>query len=250
VRNKQFATVRFKEGYDLDEVDKFLDDVEAEIIRLTTENEELRARATTAETAPKPSVAPVTAPVAPPVPAAQVIPPTEAAVAMLTLAQKTADEHVANAKMESERVLSQARNQADAAMVERETQRVTLEKRIEELRAFEREYRSKLRSYIEGQLQDLDTRSGESAALRPATPAAPVHPATTAQVPAPPAPVPAAPTPPRPAAPPVPPAPPAGGDGFNRPVPVPPTAPPVPPTAPPVPPPFGGTIPTAPPREG
>ena len=228
VRNKQFATVRFKEGYDLDEVDKFLDDVEAEIIRLTTENEELLARATTAETAPKASVAPVT----PPVPTAPVVPPTEAAVAMLALAQKTADEHVANAKMESERVLSQARNQADSAMAARETQRVTLEKRIEELRAFEREYRSKLRVYIEGQLQDLDTKSGENAAPRPMSPAAPAHPATTAThpattatVPAPPAPVPAAPTPPRPATPPVPP-------------------------VPPVPPPFGGTIPTAPPREG
>jgi DivIVA domain-containing protein len=229
VRNKQFATVRFKEGYDLDEVDKFLDDVEAEIIRLTTENEELLARATTAESAPKASVAPVTAPVTPPVSTVPVVPPTEAAVAMLALAQKTADEYVANAKMESERVLSQARNQADSAMTARETQRVTLEKRIEELRAFEREYRSKLRAYIEGQLQDLDTKSGESAAPRPMSPAAPAHPAmtaqvpaTTAQVPAPPAPVPAAPTPPRPATPPVPPAPP----------------------------PFGGTIPTAPPREG
>ena len=37
VRNKQFATVRFKEGYDLDEVDKFLDDVEAELLRLAAE---------------------------------------------------------------------------------------------------------------------------------------------------------------------------------------------------------------------
>jgi DivIVA domain-containing protein len=28
VRNKQFTTVRFKEGYDLDEVDNFLDEIE------------------------------------------------------------------------------------------------------------------------------------------------------------------------------------------------------------------------------
>ena len=35
-------------------------------------------------------------------------------------------------------------------------ERTALESRIEELRTFEREYRAKLRSYIEGQLKDLD----------------------------------------------------------------------------------------------
>ncbi|MCZ9347521.1 DivIVA domain-containing protein, partial [Streptomyces sp. TRM76130] len=43
VRNKQFTTVRLREGYDEDEVDAFLDEVEAELTRLLRENEDLRA---------------------------------------------------------------------------------------------------------------------------------------------------------------------------------------------------------------
>src|SRR5690625_1431895 len=44
VRNKRFTPVRLREGYDMGEVDQFLDEVEAELERLTVENEELRAK--------------------------------------------------------------------------------------------------------------------------------------------------------------------------------------------------------------
>ncbi|MDB1089857.1 DivIVA domain-containing protein, partial [Streptomyces sp. ACA25] len=44
VRNKQFTTVRLREGYDEDEVDAFLDEVEAELTKLLRENEDLRAK--------------------------------------------------------------------------------------------------------------------------------------------------------------------------------------------------------------
>jgi DivIVA domain-containing protein len=44
VRNKQFTTVRLREGYDEDEVDAFLDEVESELTRLLRENEDLRAK--------------------------------------------------------------------------------------------------------------------------------------------------------------------------------------------------------------
>src|ERR1041384_3662288 len=44
VRNKQFTTVRLREVYDEDEVDAFLDEVEAELTRLLRENEDLRAK--------------------------------------------------------------------------------------------------------------------------------------------------------------------------------------------------------------
>ena len=43
-----------------------------------------------------------------------------------------------------------------------EKERTTLEGRITELRNFERDYRSQLRSYIEGQLRDLDTTATSS----------------------------------------------------------------------------------------
>src|SRR6202012_2386821 len=44
VRNKQFSTTRLRPGYDDEEVDAFLDEVEAELDRLIQENEELRAK--------------------------------------------------------------------------------------------------------------------------------------------------------------------------------------------------------------
>ena len=44
VRNKQFSTTRLRPGYDEEEVDAFLDEVEGELDRLIQENEELRAK--------------------------------------------------------------------------------------------------------------------------------------------------------------------------------------------------------------
>src|SRR6202166_2151499 len=44
VRNKQFSTTRLRPGYDEEEVDAFLDEVEAELDRLIQENEDLRAK--------------------------------------------------------------------------------------------------------------------------------------------------------------------------------------------------------------
>ena len=45
VSNKRFTPVRLREGYDMGEVDQFLDEVEAELARLTKENEDLRGQA-------------------------------------------------------------------------------------------------------------------------------------------------------------------------------------------------------------
>lgn len=44
VSNKRFTTVRLREGYDMTEVDQFLDEVEAELTRITGENSELQAK--------------------------------------------------------------------------------------------------------------------------------------------------------------------------------------------------------------
>src|SRR4051812_43966103 len=44
VSNKRFTTVRLREGYDMTEVDQFLDEVEAELTRASGENAELRAQ--------------------------------------------------------------------------------------------------------------------------------------------------------------------------------------------------------------
>ena len=44
-----------------------------------------------------------------------------------------------------------------------ENERVTLEREVEKLRTFEREYRSRLKSYLESQLRELDGRADPGA---------------------------------------------------------------------------------------
>ena len=44
VSTKRFTAVRLREGYDMGEVDAFLDEVEAELVRLERENSELRTK--------------------------------------------------------------------------------------------------------------------------------------------------------------------------------------------------------------
>ena len=176
VQNKRFRVTRFKPGYDEDEVDAFLDEVEAELRRLLAENDQLRSRGpaggppTQVVTPPpaEPAPTPVPTPAAPPAqPEGQ-----EAALRTLLLAQRTADEAVAQARAEADQLLRQARDQA--AGMEREArekqaaqlaglarQRQDLETAIEALRGFEREYRTRLRAYLQSQLKDLEGRTVE-----------------------------------------------------------------------------------------
>jgi DivIVA domain-containing protein len=44
VVNKRFQPTKFREGYDQDEVDDFLDELVVELRRLNQENEDLRQR--------------------------------------------------------------------------------------------------------------------------------------------------------------------------------------------------------------
>ena len=44
VVNKRFQPTKFREGYDQDEVDDFLDEIVVELRRLYQENEDLRRR--------------------------------------------------------------------------------------------------------------------------------------------------------------------------------------------------------------
>ena len=101
VQKKQFSTVRFKEGYDEEEVDAFLDEVEAELRRLIAENSSL-ARQTQQPAAAAPT------PAAPAAPAPPAEDPNETALRTLLLAQRTADEAIAQARAEAEQVVAQA----------------------------------------------------------------------------------------------------------------------------------------------
>jgi len=187
VVNKRFQSTKFREGYDQDEVDDFLDEVVVELRRLTKENEELRAQHgtgaaaeptkvtdTVAEAAPE-AVAvpePVQAAVAAvPVPvAAESADETAGTTNLLQLARRLHEEHVKEGAEKRDALIAEGHATAARVIAESEAkqrdqinvlekERSTLETKVEELRTFEREYRQKLKSYIEGQLHELDATS-------------------------------------------------------------------------------------------
>jgi DivIVA domain-containing protein len=168
VRNKRFTTTRFRPGYDEDEVDSFLDQVEEELTRLLEENANLRTRPGAPPLPPPP---PPDAAVAAPSPTPTGEPEVgqEAALKTLLLAQRTADEAIGEARKEAEQIVTDARGRAGAleqearekhaaAMSELERRRRELEREVEDLRAFEREYRTRLKAYLETQLRELEGR--------------------------------------------------------------------------------------------
>ena len=183
VVNKQFQQTKFREGYDQDEVDDFLDEVVVELRRLLQENTELKARfegADAGETRQAEPVAAEAAPAAAPVVAAPVQTPvtpsatqddSESSSSLLQLARRLHDEHVregaekrdslvAEGHATAARVVAEAEAKQRAQMNILNEERSTLEKKIDELRVFEREYRQKLRGYIESQLTELDANGG------------------------------------------------------------------------------------------
>jgi DivIVA domain-containing protein len=197
VRNKQFSTTRLRPGYDEEEVDAFLDEVEVELDRLIQENEELRAKLAECmrgggKTAVSALNSPLTdhepdlmapEPMMPeperrPEPAMMsMAPPPEdnmdTAARVLALAQQTADQAIADARREADEITSDARARAESlerdaqerhrqAMGSLVQQREELERRVDDLRAFEREYRSRLKAYLEGQLRDLEAGASDS----------------------------------------------------------------------------------------
>jgi len=214
VRNKQFSTTRLRPGYDEEEVDAFLDEVEAALDELIQDNEELRAKLAEVlrgkppvSLTPQPEVAELMQPepirheperrpepvmISPPRPVEDNM---DTAARVLALAQQTADQAIADARREADETLGRARREADdiltkarrqaeqvtsdararAESLERDAQerhrqamgslvqsREELERRVDDLRAFEREYRSRLKAYLEGQLRDLEAGAADS----------------------------------------------------------------------------------------
>jgi DivIVA domain-containing protein len=196
VLNKKFQATKFREGYDQDEVDDFLDDVVNTLRAVQGENDELKSKLAAAESriaelsragAQKGSAAPVKpaepepTPVAPapaPVVAAVVAPPVavtartsepESATGMLALAQKLHDDYVRSGQEEGDRIITEAKTQgtrivreaeqtSHQTLTQLEKERSLLERKIDELRVFERDYRTRLKSYLENLLGDLDNR--------------------------------------------------------------------------------------------
>ncbi|MDO4919987.1 DivIVA domain-containing protein [Kocuria sp.] len=227
VINKRFQPTKFREGYDQDEVDDFLDEVVVELRRLHQQNESLRkqveslggkpeeAPEATTESASTPEVSSETASseagsrpvtesttVAPATTAAQDTETTQAAAAattssaapaatqssaahgagttapsgesaqsaaaVLAMAQKLHDDYVSQGQAERERLITEGRTQADHLVAEGrrtreqtlsslENEKVDLEAAVAQLRGFEADYRGNLKSFINGQLRELDS---------------------------------------------------------------------------------------------
>ena len=188
VVTKQFQHVRFKDGFDPDEVDDFLDEIVVEWRKTIAENEELKARvaelesgasstpAAPAEPEPVVEVAAAEA-VVDEVPAPVAAPAATggaaASAGIIELAQRLHDEHVAEGQAQRDKLISDAQTQAASILADAEAkgrdeiarldaERATLETRISELRQFERDYRSQLRGFIEEKLRDLDVTGATS----------------------------------------------------------------------------------------
>ena len=72
------------------------------------------------------------------------------------LAQRTAEEAIREAKKDAEQLRSDAQQHFEEQIGKVEEDRRALEQQVEQLRAFEREYRTRLRAYLELQLRELD----------------------------------------------------------------------------------------------
>ncbi|MET0822189.1 MAG: DivIVA domain-containing protein [Aeromicrobium sp.] len=243
VRNKRFTPVRLREGYDMGEVDQFLDEVEAELERLTVENEELRAKVAAASTGeptglipalssptpaaqtppapavqePVKAVEPTPAPEPEPAPAPVVAAPAPVAAArpsmgdassaaarlleiastnadqLMDAAKEEADRMVGEARAKAERITNEARGKADrletdariraqkldeetnerrtAAVATIERDRYEIQREVEHLRAYEREYRARLKNYFQSQLDQLAANESTTASTPVQAPA-------------------------------------------------------------------------------
>ena len=216
VLNRKFQATKFREGYDQDEVDDFLDEVVNTLRGMTAENDDLKAKLANAERRiaelsragasaaavapiapkieapaplplppppvevalpvpmmPEPTPAPMVAPM---VPAAQQrMSEPESATGMLALAQKLHDDYVRSGQEEGDRIIADSKSQgarivqeaedtSSRTLAQLEQERSLLERKIDELRVFERDYRTRLKSYLEKLLGDLDARGGTASA--------------------------------------------------------------------------------------
>jgi cell division septum initiation protein DivIVA len=88
---------------------------------------------------------------------------------MLALAQRLHDEHVRNGQQQRDALIADAQSKAERMVSDAEQTRVStlstlqlerdqLEATITSLRGFEHEYRSRLRSFLQAQISDLETQ--------------------------------------------------------------------------------------------
>lgn len=210
VVNQKFTITKFRDGYDLDQVDDFLDTIVEELRQHEQEKAELRSQiddltaqlaaagSSTAATesadasdgaaseqtivveapAPQPVAAPVASAPAASTDTALPQPDAVKSSAMLQLALELHDKHVHEGEATRDKLISDAEAKRDQMIQDAERtakqlvdeaqkqraeelrqlgeERSDLQFKIKDLRQFESEYRSTLRSYIQSQLRGLD----------------------------------------------------------------------------------------------
>ncbi|HEU5301931.1 MAG TPA: DivIVA domain-containing protein [Acidimicrobiia bacterium] len=213
-------------GYHRDDVDELLERAAATIEDLEAENHQLRARlsqaqasgsgpAPTRQPAPSPLARPAPAPARPapaPAPAVAPVPTGDADIIQRTLllAQKAADEAIADARRRAQEIVGSAEAKATKLVDEAESKaaeiaaaerkkleedivrlqqaRDTLNADVDTLERFEQEYRDRLRRAIEGELDLLAQATGvgqrpEMSAIDLPQSSAPSRPAPTRPAP-------------------------------------------------------------------
>ena len=192
VVNKRFQPTKFREGYDQDEVDDFLDEIVLEMRRMSQENEDLRQRLLAADgrltelqrsgAGLVQQVNTAEASIPDSTTDNEAFPQAAADLSsfegnntnnLLQLARKLHEEHVreglekrdalvAEGHATAARIVREAEAQHKADMSRLEQEKALAENDLQTLRNFERDYRSKLKSYIEGQLSDLEAANSSA----------------------------------------------------------------------------------------
>jgi len=183
--HKDFDAAKGGNGYNMDQVDEYLDALANSTGELLAQNQELRNQITAVEgrvaELARGDVAGLQAEVEAkraenealrqqlaerPASAAN---DAEQATAIIVMAQRTADEYqrsakessdqtIADAKAEAGRIVSEAEDTSHRILTQLEQDRALLERKIDELRLYERDYRMRLRSYLQNLLEDLDKK--------------------------------------------------------------------------------------------
>jgi len=180
------ASKGLKGGYDMDEVDEYLDALANSTGELMAENQKLRNQLNQVEgrvaelargdaaglSAETEALRTENATLRQQLQEAQSRPAgsdAENATEIIVLAQKlhddyvrtgqeTADKAINDAKNEAHRIVTEAEDTSTRTLTKLEQDRALLERKIDELRLYERDYRARLRAYLNSLLEDLEKK--------------------------------------------------------------------------------------------
>ncbi len=170
--NKRFQSTKFREGYDQDEVDDFLDEVVVEMRRVLAENEDLTQKLAASEARiaelQRSGGSQSSVGVSPLPSSGDDVVEAENANNLLQLARRLHEEHVREGIQKRDELIAEGHAQAARIVQEAETEHAGAKKRmaderkvvqagIDQLKDFEREYRSSLKAFISQQLQGLES---------------------------------------------------------------------------------------------